>query len=80
MPAVPGRPVPDPLTAPSRRPVPPDGRGRVFRRAGAAGRVPGPDPERRSYSSFTSFASVRTPPGLPLSPVRTTPSLILCRK
>lgn len=27
----------------------------VFNQAGVAGRVPGPDPERRSYSSFASF-------------------------
>ncbi|MGA5463386.1 VOC family protein [Mycobacterium sp. NPDC050041] len=31
-----------------------DGTG-VFNQAGGAGRVPGPDPERRSYSSFASF-------------------------
>jgi catechol 2,3-dioxygenase-like lactoylglutathione lyase family enzyme len=31
-----------------------DGTG-VFNQAGSAGRVPGPDPERRSYSSFASF-------------------------
>ena len=29
--------------------------GGVFHRAGTAGRVPGPDPEHRSYSSFASF-------------------------
>jgi catechol 2,3-dioxygenase-like lactoylglutathione lyase family enzyme len=29
--------------------------GGVFHRAGTDGRVPGPDPERRSYSSFASF-------------------------
>lgn len=29
--------------------------GGVFHRAGEAGRVPGPDPDRRSYSSFASF-------------------------
>ncbi|MEI5011100.1 VOC family protein [Streptomyces sp. PmtA] len=28
----------------------------VFHRAGTANRVPGPDPERRSYSSFASFS------------------------
>lgn len=27
----------------------------VFNQAGGTGRVPGPDPERRSYSSFASF-------------------------
>lgn len=30
--------------------------GGVFHRAGTEGRVPGPDPERRSYSSFLSFS------------------------
>ncbi|SHM72343.1 VOC family protein [Cryptosporangium aurantiacum] len=30
--------------------------GGVFHHAGAEGRVTGPDPERRSYSSFASFA------------------------
>ncbi|MER8184978.1 VOC family protein [Kitasatospora sp. NPDC094015] len=30
--------------------------GGVFHRAGTAGRVPGPDPERSSYGSFASFA------------------------
>jgi catechol 2,3-dioxygenase-like lactoylglutathione lyase family enzyme len=30
--------------------------GGVFHHAGTAGRVPGPDPERRSYSSFASFS------------------------
>ena len=30
--------------------------GGVFHQAGTAGRVPGPDPERRSYSSFASFS------------------------
>jgi catechol 2,3-dioxygenase-like lactoylglutathione lyase family enzyme len=30
--------------------------GGVFHHAGTAGRVPGPDPERRSYSSWASFA------------------------
>jgi hypothetical protein len=30
--------------------------GGVFHHAGAAGRVSGPDPERRSYSSFASFS------------------------
>ncbi|MFF2993136.1 VOC family protein [Streptomyces sp. NPDC057950] len=30
--------------------------GGVFHRVGAGGRVPGPDPERRSYSSFLSFS------------------------
>ena len=29
--------------------------GGVFHRAGTAGRVPGPDPERRDYGSFASF-------------------------
>jgi catechol 2,3-dioxygenase-like lactoylglutathione lyase family enzyme len=29
--------------------------GGVFYHAGTAGRVPGPDPDRRSYSSFASF-------------------------
>jgi catechol 2,3-dioxygenase-like lactoylglutathione lyase family enzyme len=29
--------------------------GGVFHHAGTAGRVPGPDPERRSYGSFASF-------------------------
>ncbi|MEU8983319.1 VOC family protein [Streptomyces sp. NPDC048309] len=29
--------------------------GGVFHRAGTTDRVPGPDPERRSYSSFASF-------------------------
>ncbi|WP_369244615.1 VOC family protein [Streptomyces sp. R41] len=28
----------------------------VFHRAGTEGRVPGPDPERRSYTSFASFS------------------------
>jgi hypothetical protein len=28
----------------------------VFHRAGADGRVPGPDPDRRSYASFASFS------------------------
>jgi catechol 2,3-dioxygenase-like lactoylglutathione lyase family enzyme len=28
----------------------------VFHHAGTAGRVPGPDPERRSYCSFASFS------------------------
>jgi hypothetical protein len=28
----------------------------VFHHAGTAGRVPGPDPGRRSYSSFASFS------------------------
>jgi len=27
----------------------------VFHRAGTAGRVPGPDPERKSYNSFATF-------------------------
>ncbi len=30
--------------------------GGVFHRAGNEGRVPGPDPERRSYASFASFS------------------------
>ncbi|AVH61633.1 MULTISPECIES: VOC family protein [Streptomyces] len=30
--------------------------GGVFHRAGGANQVPGPDPERRSYSSFVSFS------------------------
>ena len=30
--------------------------GGVFHHAGTASRVPGPDPERRSYSSWASFA------------------------
>jgi len=30
--------------------------GGVFHRAGTEGRVPGPDPQRRSYSSFASFS------------------------
>ncbi|MER7678842.1 MULTISPECIES: VOC family protein [unclassified Streptomyces] len=30
--------------------------GGVFHRAGTEGRVPGPDPERGSYSSFLSFS------------------------
>ncbi|MFI1926058.1 MULTISPECIES: VOC family protein [unclassified Streptomyces] len=30
--------------------------GGVFHRAGTEGRVPGPDPERRSYASFASFS------------------------
>ncbi|HMD46373.1 MAG TPA: VOC family protein [Acidimicrobiales bacterium] len=30
--------------------------GGVFHHAGLVGRVPGPDPERRSYASFASFA------------------------
>ncbi|MEU4097326.1 VOC family protein [Streptomyces sp. NPDC026673] len=30
--------------------------GGVFHRAGTEGRVPGADPERRSYSSFASFS------------------------
>ena len=30
--------------------------GGVFHHAGTAGRVPGPDPERNSYSSFVSFS------------------------
>ncbi|MFF9409512.1 VOC family protein [Streptomyces anandii] len=30
--------------------------GGVFHRAGTEGRVPGPDPERRSYGSFASFS------------------------
>ena len=30
--------------------------GGVFHRAGTNGRVPGPDPQRRSYSSFVSFS------------------------
>ncbi|WP_007512460.1 VOC family protein [Pseudofrankia saprophytica] len=30
--------------------------GGVFHHAGTQGRVPGPDPERRSYSSFVSFS------------------------
>lgn len=30
--------------------------GGVFHHAGTAGRVPGPDPERRSYASFASFS------------------------
>ncbi|MFI6492396.1 VOC family protein [Streptomyces sp. NPDC050564] len=30
--------------------------GGVFHRAGTQGRVPGPDPERRSYASFASFS------------------------
>jgi catechol 2,3-dioxygenase-like lactoylglutathione lyase family enzyme len=30
--------------------------GGVFHHAGTAGRVPGPDPEGRSYSSFASFS------------------------
>ena len=30
--------------------------GGVFHRAGTQGRVPGPDPEGRSYSSFASFS------------------------
>ncbi|MDX3234171.1 hypothetical protein PV392_00425 [Streptomyces sp. ME03-5709C] len=29
--------------------------GGVFHRAGTRGRVPGPDPQRRSYCSFASF-------------------------
>ncbi|OKH84854.1 glyoxalase [Mycobacterium sp. ST-F2] len=29
--------------------------GGVFHRAGTAGRVPGPDPDRRSYASYASF-------------------------
>ena len=29
--------------------------GGVFHHAGTAGRVPGPDPKRRSYGSFASF-------------------------
>lgn len=29
--------------------------GGVFHHAGTVGRVPGPDPERRSYGSFASF-------------------------
>jgi len=28
----------------------------VFHRAGSAGRVPGPAPERKSYGSWVSFA------------------------
>ncbi|MET7604245.1 VOC family protein [Streptomyces avermitilis] len=32
-----------------------DARG-VFHRAGTEGRVPGPDPERRSYASYLSFS------------------------
>jgi catechol 2,3-dioxygenase-like lactoylglutathione lyase family enzyme len=30
--------------------------GGVFHHAGTGGRVPGPDPERRTYSSFASFS------------------------
>ncbi|MET8022771.1 VOC family protein [Streptomyces avermitilis] len=30
--------------------------GGVFHRAGTEGRVPGPDPERRSYASYLSFS------------------------
>jgi catechol 2,3-dioxygenase-like lactoylglutathione lyase family enzyme len=30
--------------------------GGVFHHAGTEGRLPGPDPERRSYSSFASFS------------------------
>ncbi|HEU5469167.1 MAG TPA: VOC family protein [Actinophytocola sp.] len=30
--------------------------GGVFHHAGTEGRLPGPDPERRSYSSFVSFS------------------------
>jgi hypothetical protein len=30
--------------------------GGVFHHAGSDDRVPGPDPERRSYASFASFA------------------------
>lgn len=30
--------------------------GGVFHHAGTAGRVPGPDPERRSYGSYASFS------------------------
>ncbi len=30
--------------------------GGVFHHAGTEGRVPGPDPERRTYSSFASFS------------------------
>jgi len=30
--------------------------GGVFHHAGTAGRVPGPDPERRSYGSFAAFS------------------------
>ncbi|MFI5472554.1 hypothetical protein ACIA6D_20255 [Streptomyces cacaoi] len=30
--------------------------GGVFHRAGTEGRVPGPDPARRSYASFASFS------------------------
>jgi catechol 2,3-dioxygenase-like lactoylglutathione lyase family enzyme len=30
--------------------------GGVFHRAGTDGRVPGPDPQRRSYASFVSFS------------------------
>ena len=30
--------------------------GGVFHHAGTVGRVPGPDPERRTYSSFASFS------------------------
>ncbi len=31
-------------------------KGGVFHRAGTAGRIPGPDPDRRSYASFASFS------------------------
>ena len=30
--------------------------GGVFHHAGTTGRVPGPDPQRRSYASFASFS------------------------
>ncbi|MEV6158727.1 VOC family protein [Nonomuraea sp. NPDC052129] len=30
--------------------------GGVFHRAGTEGRVPGPDPDRQSYGSYTSFS------------------------